>query len=42
MIISLIKEWLLKEKQKLSLRPRKENQNWSNHLEKKLKRKKKL
>ena len=34
--------WLLKEKAKLSQRPRKKNQNWSKLLEKKLKRKKKL
>ena len=29
--------WLLKEKAKLSQRPRKKNQNWSNHLEKRAK-----
>ena len=34
--------WLLKQKEKLSQRPRKKNQNWSNLLEKKHKRKKKL
>ena len=30
--------WLLKQKEKLSQRPRKKNQNWSNLLEKKQKR----
>ena len=33
---------LLKEKEKQSLRPRKENQNWSEFLEKKLERTRKL
>ena len=35
MIVSLIKEWLLNEKEKQSQRPKRKNLNWSKHLEKK-------
>ena len=35
MIVSLIKVWLLNEKEKQSQRPRKKKQSWSNLLEKK-------